>query len=146
MLERDTALMPARRPVWPVAGASGKASTSAALMCPCVTCLACPRTALEGAATSGSSVFWHYPHYSNQAGPPYGAVRHGNFKLIEWYEDMSVELYNLSKDPSEKHDLAQSEKSATDSLRAELHTWRKAAHAEMPKPNPDYKPAATSNR
>ncbi len=41
------------------------------------------------------ALFWHYPHYSNQGGKPGGAIREGDFKLIEWYEDGRVELYDL---------------------------------------------------
>ena len=51
-------------------------------------------------------LFWHYPHYSNQLGRPAGAVRQGDFKLVELYEDNRLELYNLTKDISEKNNLA----------------------------------------
>ena len=44
------------------------------------------------------ALFWHYPHYSNQGGRPGAAMRQGDFKIIEWYEDGSVELYNLRDD------------------------------------------------
>ena len=37
---------------------------------------------------------------------PYGAVRAGDFKLIEFFDDSHVELYNLRDDPGEQHDLA----------------------------------------
>ena len=52
------------------------------------------------------SLYWHYPHYSNQLGRPAGAVRHGNYKLVELYEDGRLELYDLSKDIGEKNDLS----------------------------------------
>lgn len=44
------------------------------------------------------ALFWHYPHYSNQGGVPGGAIRQGDFKLIEFYEDSRLELYNLKTD------------------------------------------------
>jgi len=44
-------------------------------------------------------IFWHYPHYSNQGGKPGAAIRMGDLKLIEFFEDNSVELYDLSADP-----------------------------------------------
>lgn len=44
------------------------------------------------------SLFWHYPHYGNQGGEPSGIVRHGDFKLIRYYEDGREELYNLRDD------------------------------------------------
>src|SRR5262249_30634724 len=52
------------------------------------------------------AIYWHYPHYSNQGGKPGGAVRQGDFKLIEWYEDGKLELFNLKDDIGEHHDLA----------------------------------------
>ena len=51
------------------------------------------------------ALFWHYPHYSNQGGKPGGAIRQGNIKLIEWYEDRRVEMYDLARDVGEKKDL-----------------------------------------
>ncbi len=48
---------------------------------------------------------WHYPHY-HSTGRPHGAIRIGDEKLIEWYEDGRRELYDLSKDVGEKDNLA----------------------------------------
>ena len=61
---------------------------------------------LKGTPMPQRPIFWHYPHYSNQGGGPGGAIRLGDFKLIESYEDDHVELYNLKDDLSEKSDLA----------------------------------------
>src|SRR5258708_20174708 len=44
------------------------------------------------------ALYWHYPHYSNQGGVPSGAVRAGDYKLIEFYEDARLGLYNLASD------------------------------------------------
>jgi arylsulfatase A-like enzyme len=87
------------------------------------------------------ALYWHYPHYSNQGGTPGGAVRAGDWKLIEFYEDMHVELYNLKADIGEKHDLAAKQPAKAAELRRLLADWRKAVNAQMPTPNPDYKPA-----
>jgi arylsulfatase A-like enzyme len=92
------------------------------------------------------SLLWHYPHYSNQGGPPYGAVRQGNFKLVEWYEDMRLELFDLEKDPSEQHDLGADLKSTAISLRDQLHQWRGSVRADMPSPNPEYKASNPSSK
>jgi len=54
---------------------------------------------LEGDTALGrEALFWHYPHYSNQGGFPGGAIRMGPWKLIENYEDGSVQLFNLEQD------------------------------------------------
>ncbi|MEI7864304.1 MAG: sulfatase [Chthoniobacterales bacterium] len=98
---------------------------------------------LQGEHSPKRPLFWHYPHYSNQGGAPHGAVRRGDFKLIEWYEDSHVELYNLRKDPGEKTDLATAEPGQTAALKTLLYEWRDQVHAQMPTPNPDYDPKAS---
>lgn len=92
---------------------------------------------LKGEPLDRGPLFWHYPHYGNQGGAPCGAVRDGDWKLIEWYEDGAQELYHLSDDPSETHDLARDEPARVAKLRAELDAWRQRVGAVMPTPNPN---------
>ena len=98
--------------------------------------------ALKGGKLPERPLFWHYPHYSNQGGSPCGAVRLGDFKFIEWYEDSRVELYNLKDDIGEHHDLAAERPEKAAELRALLHEWRADVNARMPVTNPDYDPNA----
>lgn len=86
--------------------------------------------------------FWHYPHYSNQGDTPCGAVRSGDLKLIEHYEDMRVELYNLHDDLGEKHDLAAAMPEKANRLRDLLHHWREDVGAQMTRVNGNYDPNA----
>lgn len=89
-------------------------------------------------------LFWHYPHYQHyQLGgtTPYGAIRKGDFKLIEFYADNSVELYNLKNDIGEQQNLATAMPEKTAELRQRLHAWRRKVNAQMPTPNPDYDPS-----
>jgi arylsulfatase A-like enzyme len=96
---------------------------------------------LKGKKTlNREAIFWHYPHYGNQGGSPAGAVRAGDYKLIEFYEDNRAELYNLKKDISEKNNLAGKMPDKAAELRKMLQTWRKDVNAQMPTPNPDYAP------
>ena len=63
----------------------------------------------QSGSLTREELFWHYPHYQHyQLGgaTPYGAVHAGDFKLIEFFEDMHVELYNLRDDIGEQHNLA----------------------------------------
>ncbi len=69
--------------------------------------------------------YWHYPHYGNQGGSPGGAVRVGDWKLIEFYEDNRVELYNLRDDLGEQNDLAAEMPDKAAELRQMLHQWRR---------------------
>ena len=84
--------------------------------------------------------FWHFPHYSNQGGTPTGAVRKGNFKLIEFYEDDRLELYNLAEDAGENRDLSREMPDRRKELHRMLREWRESVDAQMPTPNPDYDP------
>lgn len=77
-------------------------------------------------------LFWHYPHFSNQLGRPAGAVRLGDFKLVENYETGAVELYNLREDISESADLSEKMVQKTRELHQLLSEWRKSLNAQMP--------------
>ena len=85
------------------------------------------------------AIYWHYPHYGNQGGGPGGAVRAGDYKLIEFYEDGRIELYNLKKDIGEKKNLAEKMPKKAAELLGMLKAWRKDVDAQMPTPNSDYK-------
>jgi len=84
------------------------------------------------------AIFWHYPHYANQGGRPGCSVRSGDYKLIEFFEDRRVELYNLREDVGETHDLARENTSVTEHLRGLLHDWLQRSGAKIPPPNPDW--------
>jgi arylsulfatase A-like enzyme len=111
------------------------------------------RTAADGASIAPllrggtkptrDTLFWHYPHHQHyQLGGamPYGAIRTGDFKLIEFFNDMRVELYNLREDIGEKNDLAATQPQKVADLRARLHAWRQEVGAQMPTPNPKHDP------
>jgi arylsulfatase A-like enzyme len=89
------------------------------------------------------AVYWHYPHYHPGGATPYGAVREGDFKLVEFFEDMHVELYNLKEDVGETKDLAAAMPDKADALRKKLHAWRQTVAAQMPTPNPSATSKAT---
>ena len=82
------------------------------------------------------ALYWHYPHYSPQEGLPSGAIRVGDLKLVEFFEDMHVELYDLSKDIGESQDLSEEMPEKAAELRDRLHAWREAVGAQMPTPAP----------
>ena len=81
------------------------------------------RPVLSGGEIKKRDLFWHYPHYSNQGGFPSGAIRRGDWKLIERYEDGRVHLYHLKKDPGEKNDVAAQNKKLVHEMRQSLHEW-----------------------
>lgn len=95
-----------------------------------------------GIALPPRPLFWHFPHYSNQGGRPAGAVREGDWKLVENYEDESVELFDLAKDPGETTNLAAQEKPRADGLQKKLREWRRRVGAQEGVPNPAFDAAA----
>ncbi len=82
-------------------------------------------------------LYWHYPHYSNQGGRPGGALRTGNLKLLEFFEDSRVELYDLGGDVGELRDVSKERTALAGELRKKLADWRESVGAQMPTPNPD---------
>ncbi len=92
-------------------------------------------------------MFWHFPCYVGKATPA-SAVREGDFKLIEFFENGGhVELYNLRDDPGEQRDLSRSMPEKARSLTAALHTWQRETKAAIPtQANPAYDPQADRPR
>jgi arylsulfatase A-like enzyme len=84
------------------------------------------------------AIYWHYPHYHGSGNRPSGAVRAGDYKLIEWYEDNHIELYNLKNDIGERHDLSTEMPKKVTELGKMLDNWRETVGARMPGPNPEY--------
>ena len=93
-------------------------------------------------------IFWHFPAYLQGSEgtwrtTPAGAVRQGDWKLIEFFEDGRLKLYNLKDDISEKNNLAEKMPNKTELLRRVLVDWRKSVTAPVPtEKNPQYDPNA----
>ena len=97
--------------------------------------------ALNGESFNRGPIFWHFPQYSNHGmQSPGGAVRFGDYKLLEYFENNTVQLFNLREDIRERNDLAQTEPEIRDELRVLLRSWRADVNAQMPSRNSDYDP------
>lgn len=92
------------------------------------------------------TLYWHYPHYSNAGSAPAGAIRRGGWKLVEFFEDSHVELYNLADDPAESNDLSSVEQERTISMKQALAAWRESIGATMPPANPNYDESKAKER
>jgi arylsulfatase A len=91
------------------------------------------------------AIYWHFPHYSNHGmHSPGGAIRAGDYKLLEYFENNTVQLFNLKEDIGEQQDLARAQPAKAAELRRMLHAWRQKVGARMQIPNPDYEPANSS--
>ena len=95
---------------------------------------------------------WHYPHYHHLGLGPAGAIQLGDFKLIEWFERVlrpsvprpdrpAYELFNLTSDPAELHNLADTQPDRRDALRRRLEEWRHAVGAQPMLVNRAYDPS-----
>jgi arylsulfatase A len=95
-------------------------------------------------APTRDALYWHYPHYHHLGFKPSGAIREGNYKLIEWYEEsiaggnQPFSLYDLSTDLGERVNLADQMPDKVAHLRAKLASWRKEVGAQEMVLNPNY--------
>jgi len=85
-----------------------------------------------------NAFYWHYPlekpHFLG--GRSAGAIRHGDWKLIELFDTDQRELYHLADDLSERHNLAERMPGRVAELREKLGSWRKEVGAKVPEPMP----------
>ena len=103
--------------------------------------------ALNGDSFNRGPIFWHFPQYSNHGmQSPGGAVRFGDYKLLEYFENNTVQLFNLREDIGERNDLSQTEPQIREELRTLLRSWREDVDAQMPPRNPDYDPSQYPHR
>jgi arylsulfatase A-like enzyme len=63
-------------------------------------------------------------------------IRQGPWKLIENYDDDSIELYHLENDLNESQNLAQSEPKKAQDLLKKLQIWKRETRAESMQSNP----------
>lgn len=93
-----------------------------------------------GSKLGRDALFFHYPHYYHNTSPV-SAVRAGDWKLLEYFEDNHVELFNLRDDLGERRDLAGVMPDRAEALRGRLHAWRESVGAALPTANPEFRGA-----
>lgn len=96
-------------------------------------------------------LFWHFPGYLGAGQDtwrttPAGAIRSGDFKLLEFFEDGRLELYNLKSDPGQQENLAVLRPEVTKTLHSQLVAWREGIHAPMPEKRDGNQPADPPKR
>lgn len=93
----------------------------------------------DSSAKSGRErLFWHLPHYHHST--PAGAMREGDWKLIEQFEDRSLELYNLREDIGETKNVAKQHPDRAAAMHEAMQAWRHEVQAQLPRLNPAYDP------
>ncbi len=98
-----------------------------------------PNLRNPAASLGRETLYWHLPHYHHST--PASAIRQGDWKLIEFFEDGALELYNLREDLGEANNLAAKSPDRVKAMHAALKAWRKDVQAQMPQRNPGYDPA-----
>ena len=108
------------------------------------------------ASLDREAIFWHFPCFLQGSGDPHGgpfrttpagAIRMGDWKLIEWFETGRLELYNLKNDIGESTALNDSEPEKLKELHDAMLAWRTEVKAPIPTtPNPKYDPDARAGR
>ncbi len=83
------------------------------------------------------AIFWHYPHYHGSTWTPGGAMLKDGWKLVEFFEDGHVELYNTNNDIGEREELSKKYPEKVQEMLTELKKWQETTGAKMPTPNPD---------
>jgi arylsulfatase A-like enzyme len=87
----------------------------------------------KGRKIDRDAVYFHYPHYCLQhKGYPSSVVRKGQYKLIQFFEDHRIELYNLKDDIGEKNNLFETKPEIAKQLYAQLAGWQKDVGAKLP--------------
>jgi arylsulfatase A len=89
----------------------------------------------ENVEPDRESICFHFPNYAwhceNRLG---SAIRSGDYKLIHWFDDDSVELYNLREDLAEQKNIAIMKPGKAAELRSSLDQWLEDVDAAMPTP------------
>lgn len=86
------------------------------------------------------ALYWHFPGYLDTRAPnswrttPVGAIRFGDWKLLQFFEDNLIELYNLDDDIGEHHDLSKEYPDKVKELLGKIEGWREKMNAPIPKP------------
>jgi arylsulfatase A-like enzyme len=96
----------------------------------------------ERATIDRDAIFWHFPGYLGAGADqwrtkPVGVIRRGDWKLMEWFEDGKLELYNLKDDLGETKNLIDTEPEKARELHDKLMAWRNSINANMPTENND---------
>jgi arylsulfatase A-like enzyme len=81
-------------------------------------------------------LFWHFPGFLGNRSTSVGAIRDGDCRLMEFFEDGRVELYDLRHDVGESKNLAADEPARAEELQARLAAWRRDIKAPMPTVHP----------
>lgn len=90
--------------------------------------------------TRQTAIYQHFPGYLGSGGDtwrttPGSWIQRGDWKLIEYFEQGTLELYNLREDIGERANLAAQHPDQARELHAQLQAWRREINAPLPTPH-----------
>lgn len=93
-----------------------------------------------GALLKREAIYQHFPGYLGAGAgawrtTPVGTIQAGDWKLMEFFEDGRLELYNLRDDIGESRNLAKERPDKTKELHDMMIAWRRTVNAPMPTPH-----------
>ena len=88
---------------------------------------------------SREALYWHFPHYHGSLNRPSAAIRVGDYKLMEWFENGALELYNLETDIGERENLAEQMPEKALEMKKQLQAWQEGIGALFPEENLEFK-------
>uniref|UniRef100_UPI0040475948 sulfatase-like hydrolase/transferase n=1 Tax=Mariniflexile sp. TaxID=1979402 RepID=UPI0040475948 len=101
---------------------------------------------LNGGKIADRPLYWHYPHYGNQGGEPVSIMRKNNWKIIHYWEDDHLELYDLNSDLGETNNLSNSNKEKAQEMKKELMNWLESMNTQYAELDPSWDESAWNKR
>ncbi|WP_158973897.1 sulfatase [Cellulophaga sp. L1A9] len=101
---------------------------------------------LNGDKIAKRSLFWHYPHYGNQGGEPVSIIRKENWKLIHYWENEHMELYDLNTDLGETNDISVLNREKALEMKKELMAWLQSMNTQYAEKDPEWDEPAWEKR
>ncbi|WP_372758061.1 sulfatase [Mariniflexile sp.] len=101
---------------------------------------------LNGGKIADRPLYWHYPHYGNQGGEPVSIMRKDHWKLIYYWEDDHVELYDLNTDLGETNDVSATHNEKASEMKKQLMDWLESMNTQYAKEDPEWDEDAWNQR
>lgn len=92
----------------------------------------------EGNPIAERRLYWHYPHYGNQGGEPSTMISDGTWKMIYYYENQRVELYQILEDIGEQNNVAGDHPEIVKSMKKQMDVFILDTNAQLPFTNSNF--------
>lgn len=101
---------------------------------------------LNGDEIQERPLYWHYPHYGNQGGEPVSIMRKNNWKIIHYWENNHLELYDLNSDLGETNDVSNAYEDIVFEMKKELMDWLESMNTQYAEADTSWDESAWNKR